>query len=275
MSYSIQGKTAIVTGAAGGVGLAIVRHFVDRGANVMCIDSDEAALNAQMESYLDDHGPVRVFHCDICEKLSMANLLSATVDAFDQVDILVNAHRLVKLSDPLDTDPGALQEMLRQNIVSGLRLSQMVARRMIRQAEGREDVIQAGAIVNLSTLSAMRPSPNLLGYSIAQAAQEQATRGLALALAPHRVRVNGVRFGSIMSQELKDALKNDASLRDQVVQRTPLGRIAAPDEVAETVQYLVSEGARFMTGEIVTVDGGRGLGDPVTALALQPDAFSV
>lgn len=265
---SIQGKTAIVTGAGRGIGLAIAKHFVERGANVMFADSDEALLQSQTQDYDTDEGPVRYFAGDVSERLAMANLLSATLDAFDRVDILVNAHRFVKASDPLDTDAGVLEEMLRQNMISVLRLSQMVGKRMIKQAEGEDGVTQAGAIVNVSTLAATRPVPAMLGYSIACAAQEQATRGLALTLAPHKIRVNGVSFSSVMSHELKCALKEDGELRGQIIAGTPLGRIAGAEEVADTALYLVSEGSRFVTGQIITVDGGRCLADPVTAQVL-------
>lgn len=153
-------------------------------------------------------------------------------------------------------------------MISVLRLSQMVAKRMIKQAASEEEVVQAGSIVNISTLAATRPVPAMLGYSIACAAQEQATRGLALTLAPHRIRVNGVSFSSVMSHELKCALKEDGDLRAQIIAGTPLGRIAGAEEVADTALYLVSEGSRFVTGQIITVDGGRCLADPVTAQVL-------
>ncbi len=261
MSQPLQGRVAIVTGAGQGVGLSIARLLVERGANVMFADADEAALKAGTSDYDSRAGRVRRFAGQMAERLAMANLLSATLDAFDRIDILVNAHRLVQQSDPLDTDPASLDNMLHQNMMAGLRLSQMVAKRMIRQAGDSRNPAGAGAIVSVSP--AARQLPSMLDYSIACAAQRQAVRGLALALAPHRIRVNGVAFASVMTHEVKSALRTTPALRDRVLAGTPLGRIAAPDELAETVLYLVGDGARFVTGQIVTVDGGRGLTDPV------------
>jgi len=112
MSFSISGKTAIVTGAANGVGLAIARHFVEEGANVVFCDMDEAALLHEVGDLLTDDGPVRIFAGDLRKKLTIANLLSATVDAFERVDILVNAARQVTLTDPLDPSDDSIQSLL-------------------------------------------------------------------------------------------------------------------------------------------------------------------
>jgi len=264
MSLAITGKTAIITGAAHGIGLAIARHFLDRGANVMCADIDEAKLTAEWGEQAKAEGAVRLFSGDLCEKLTVANLLSATVDAFERIDILVNAARTFAPSDPLDPNDGVLEDMLRQNMKAGLRLSQLTAKRMIAQAE-REGRTQGeiGSIVSVSSLAARRTQPEILAYSIATAAQDQAIRSLAVALAPHRIRVNGVAFASVMSASLQIALKENADWREAITEGTPLGRIAPPSELAETVQYLASSGAAFVTGQIVTVDGGRGLIDPI------------
>ncbi|GAA4215673.1 SDR family oxidoreductase [Sagittula sp. NFXS13] len=263
MSFSIEGKTAIVTGAATGVGLAIARHFAEKGANVMLADMDEEKLCKECDK-VDEDGNIKYFAGDLRERLTMANLLSATLDSYDRVDILINGSRQVLPSDPLDPEDDTLDTMLSQNLSNAYRLSQMVAKRMIKQAEGQTEG-QVGAIVNLSSIAARRTHPNLLAYSVSCAAMDQMTRSFAVALAPERIRVNAVAFGSVMSTSLKQVLKENKELRSLIEAHTPLGRIAAAKELAETVQFLASDGSGFMTGQVMTVDGGRSLLDPVAA----------
>ncbi len=265
MSFSISGKTAIVTGGANGIGNAIGRHFLDKGANVVFADQDEDRLRKELGPN-EDGNSHRYFAGDLREKLTIANLLSATIDAFDRVDILVNGARQIVKTDALDPEDSSVDLLLEQNLLTSLRLSQMVARRMIKQAEDQDEG-SVGTIVNISCLAAHRTHPDLMAYSISTAALDQMTRSLALALAPQRIRVNAVAFGSVMSASLKAAIKEDPDLRHQIVARTPLGRIAPPSELAEAVQYLASDCSSFMTGQIMTVDGGRGLLDAVTVAA--------
>jgi 7-alpha-hydroxysteroid dehydrogenase len=169
-------------------------------------------------------------------------------------------------SDPLNADDDAVTTLLNQNLISALRLSQLVAKRMIKQAEGREEGM-AGSIVNISSIAARRTHPELLAYSVSSAALDQMTRSLAVALAPYRIRVNAVAIGSVMSASLKDALRGDAECRQDIESHTPLGRIASASELAGAVQYLASDASSFMTGQILTIDGGRSLLDSVTVPA--------
>jgi 7-alpha-hydroxysteroid dehydrogenase len=268
MSFSIAGKTAIVTGAANGIGLAVARRFAEGGANVMFADSDEARLTAEIGDEAETENAIKFFCCDLRKKLSYANLLSATLDAFERVDILVNASRSMATSDPLNPEGDAVEEMLQLNLIAALRLSQTVAKRMIKQSEQDGDTEgQAGAIINISSIAARRTGPTLMGYSVAAAAADQMTRSLAVALAPHRIRVNAVAFGSVMSSSLRTALKDHSDVREDITDHTPMARIAAPGELADAVQFLASEGAGFVTGQVLTVDGGRTLIDPVMAPA--------
>ena len=264
MSYSLKGKTAIVTGGANGIGLAIGRHFVDRGANVVFADMDEEKLLHELGEN-QEGSQIHYFAGDLRQRLTLNNLLSATIDTYDRIDILVNASRQITFSDPLNTEDDSVETLLQQNVLTALRLSQLVAKRMIKQADGKAG--DNGAIVNLTSIAARLANPELLAYSLSTAALDQMTRSLAVALAPSGIRVNAVAFGSVMSASLMATLKENPELRTEIEARTPLGRIAAAQELVEAVQFLASGASAFMTGQIVTVDGGRSILDPVAAPA--------
>jgi len=264
MSFSISGKTAIVTGAANGIGLAIGKQFAASGANVMFADVDEAGLIRELGDQPEDSS-TRYFAGDLRERLTIANLLSATIDAFDQIDILVNGARQVLTSDPLDPEDDSTEVLLTENLLPTLRLSQQVAKRMMKQGEGREGSGPQGSIINLSSIAARRTHPELMAYSVSSAAMDQMTRSLSVALAPHRIRVNSIAFGSVMSASLKSVLRENRAYREDIEAHTPLGRIASPTELTKTAQFLASEASGFMTGQVVTLDGGRTLLDPVAA----------
>jgi 7-alpha-hydroxysteroid dehydrogenase len=269
MSFSVSGKTAIVTGAAAGIGLAIARHLVDKGANVMFADIDEARLEAEVGEESRTEGPIRMFGGDLTEKLTIANLISATIDAFDRVDILVNANRRMVTSDPLSPEADGVEELWRHNVLTALRMSQITAKRMIQHAARNETEpgTAVGTIINISSITAQTTRPELLAYSMAAAAMDQMTRSLAVGLACKGIRVNAIAFGSVMSASLQAALKENPGFRDEIAEATPLKRIAAPAELAETVQFLASDASSFITGQVLTVDGGRSILDAVPAPA--------
>lgn len=265
MSFSIKGKNVIVTGAANGIGLAIARQFADKGANVMCADTDEKALAEEWGSAKED-GNVRFFAGDLRERLTIANLVSATIDAFDAVDVLVNASRHFQPTDALDNDDISVETLWQENVMTALQLTQQVAKRMIKQAEDKAEG-SVGSIINLSSTTSRHTRPELMAYSMAAAALEQMTRSMALTLAPHRIRVNAVAFGSVMSGSLKASVADNREWRDDIRSHTPLGRIASPSELTDTIQYLAADSSSFMTGEVIVVDGGRSLLDAVDAPA--------
>jgi len=257
MAANISGKSVIVTGAANGMGLAIARLFVASGANVLLADMDEDKLDIEVEALGENAAS---FAGDLREKLTVNNLMAATIDAFDRVDILVNASRQVLPSNPLDSCDTSFETMIHQNATVNMRLCQAVAKRMISQKD-------SGAIVNLSSIAAQDCVPESIGYSVASAALDQLTRSLAVAYAPHDIRVNAVALGSIMSGSLQALVAEDEDLRDEVIAATPIGRIGEADEAAQAALFLASPCASFITGQILAVDGGRSLLDRMSKLA--------
>lgn len=263
VSGDLDGKVAVVTGAAHGVGSAIARRFLEAGARVMICDEDEEALAAVGDSFKSEHeGRWVSFCCNLGGKLGVANLLAATVDAFDRFDILVNAARTVVLGDALNTTAETLDLSHQLNLRTPFVLSQAAAKKMIGAVEEGER--PSGAIVNISSIAARRTAPEMLPYSIACAALDQMTRSMAVSLAPHGVRVNGVALGGVMTRGLKAALKERADLRAELTSVTPLGRVGEADEIAEAALFLASDRAGFVTGQILVVDGGRTLLDPLS-----------
>ena len=261
----LSGKAVIVTGAARGVGLAVARRFVRAGALVTMADMDEKLLEQEVEALGREGGEGRAlaFAGDTREKLTMTNLVAATIDAWERIDVLVNAGRLLAASDPLDPEADRLEASLRQNVTANLRLSQIVARRMIELAEAEAPEPRRPGD-RQPELGARPPlGPELMAYSVSCAALEQLTRVLALALAPHGIRVNAIAVGGVPGRSLVAALPG-VEVGEALAEVVPLGRAGEPQDCAEAAVFLASPAASFITGQILGVDGGRQLLDPLT-----------
>ncbi len=262
MPGPMENKTVIVAGAAGGVGRAVARRFADAGARLMLADPDDTGL-AETVDGLEGTADVASFPHGIEEKLDVANLIAATSDRFGRIDALVTNARVSSPGGPFDLTAEDFGEVLRANVASVFLQSQMVARRMIRQRE--EDPDFRGALVNISSIAAQRTVPELLAYSVSCAALDQLTRSFAAALASQGVRVNAVALGAVMTRRLREALSERGELRDEMISVTPLGRIGEAEEAAEAALFLASPAASFVTGQILAVDGGRLVLDPLSS----------
>ena len=259
MTYNFSGKTTIVTGAANGVGLSVAKLFCTAGANVVLADRDEEILNEEVAFLKEKGHNVISFFGDLTKRLTLTNLIATTIDEFESIDVLVNAHRHIELSDPINPDKDNFQKLFDQNFMVSLRLSQIVAKKMISQNPEREKDQTIGSIVNLSSIADKMILSESFAYSICSAAVNQLTKSMGVALAKKGIRVNAVAMGSIMSTTLREMIREDLDLHDQVKSATPLGRIGESDEAASTVIFLASEDSRFITGQIITIDGGRTL----------------
>jgi glucose 1-dehydrogenase len=246
----LSGKTAIVTGAARGIGLACAKRFVDEGARVVLADIDARAGEAEAKRL---GGAARFVHCEVGSAKETENLVAETSQVFGGVDILVNNAGIVHGADFLDLAEADFDRVLRVNLKGAFLLGQRAARQMVEQVKAGK---RPGAIVNMASINATVAIANQLPYSVSKGGLLQLTRAMALALAPHGIRVNAIGPGSIMT-EILAAVASDAEAKRRILSRTPLGRIGAPEEVAAVAVFLASDEASYITGEIIYVDGGR------------------
>lgn len=265
MAYGMNGKSVIVTGAANGFGLATAREFVRAGASVVMADLEEDKLEKEVENLNSEglDGQAIGFNGDMREKLTMRNLISFTIDSFENLHVLVNAAVLLVSGDPLDPANDRFERTMQQNVMATLRMSQVAARSMIECAADETEPADR-CILNVSSIFAQRSMPEFLAFSVSSAAVDQLTRSLAGALAPHRIRVNAVSIGGIVSHSLDSAMPDIEDLQDAMRQVTPLGLADGFRETAQTALFLASPASRFTTGQILAVDGGRMLLDPLT-----------
>ncbi len=248
----LENKVAVVTGGAKGIGYAIARRFLEEGARVVIADSDDDAGPAAVEQ-LGALGGVRYVECDVGERLDVRNMVAATIDAFGDIDVLVNNAAILVKADFLDLDPEDFDRVLRVNLKGALLCSQAVARHMVeRIKEGG----LPGSIVNLSSVNAVFAIPDQVPYSVSKGGLSQLTKVMALSLAPYGIRVNAIGPGSIAT-EMLESVMNRPEVRHTILSRTPLGRIGEPHEIAAIAAFLASDQASYVTGQTIYADGGR------------------
>jgi len=249
---ALEGKVAIVTGGAKGIGLAIARRFLEDGARVVIADLDEKA-GAAAEKDLASLGDIRFVATDVGERLDVHNLVAATLDAFDDIDILVNNAGIVHAADFLDIEEADFDRVMRVNLKGAFLCGQIVARHFVDKVKkgGRP-----GVIVNMSSINDTFAIANQVPYSISKGGVSQLTKVMALSLAPYGIRSNAIGPGSIMT-DLLASVADDKDAKRRILSRTPLGRIGEPREIAAVAAFLASDDASYITGQTIYADGGR------------------
>jgi 7-alpha-hydroxysteroid dehydrogenase len=229
------------------------------GANVVFSDYVKFDLESIISGVTIDPGSAHSFYGNMQDKLAINNLIATTLNKYEKIDILVNANRTIIPSNPLDEKGGALEKSISQNLIATLNVSQLFAKSVIKQTKNRKNSEIVGSIINLTSIAANQTIPDMMPYSVSCAALNQLTRSLAVSLAKNGIRVNAISLGSIMSSSLRLNLHSNPELQDSIIDATPLGYIADPEEVADLALFLSSESSSFLTGQVITIDGGRSI----------------
>jgi NAD(P)-dependent dehydrogenase (short-subunit alcohol dehydrogenase family) len=240
----LEGRAAIVTGAARGIGRASAERLAQEGAEVLLCDLDPAVAEAAKAM-----GQASVV-ADVSTRAGIERLFAEADSRFGRLDVLVNnAGVMSKAAKLIDLDDAEFDRVMAVNVKSVLLATQAAARRMQPR--------RSGAIVNLSSVTAVIAGADQIPYTVSKSAVKQLTANAALALAPYGVRVNAVGPGVIETPMAAAVTGAGGEALEMVLSRTPLRRLGRPEEIASIVAFLASDDASYITGQTIFADGGR------------------
>ena len=242
-------KVAVITGGGGGIGLAIAEKFVQHNILTVIIGRNQEKLNAAGAQL----GPLCYPICqDLDDLASLPGLVQQILTRFGRIDILVNNAGINQKKDLTDVSDQEFQRILHTNVSVVFALSREVVRSMAAAGEG--------VIINISSMASQYGIPKVIAYTASKSAIEGMTRAMAVELAPRGIRVNCIAPGFIATDMSEKALNGDAERKQKVMSRTPMGRLGAPADIGEAALYLASEGAKYVTGVVLPIDGGNSIG---------------
>ena len=250
MSYlplDLTGKTAVVIGGTSGIGRAIAHGLADAGADVVPTARRIEQVNATADE-IEQRGrrTLRVAS-DVLDRASLENVLSACVNAFGRVDILLNCAGRTKRAPTIDFADDDWSAIIETNLTGTLRACQVFGRHMLEREYGR--------IVNIASLSTFVALLEVAAYSASKAAVASLTKSLALEWSPRGVNVNAIAPG-VFETSLNTHLLNGTPRGNEFKMRTPMRRFGNVEELAGAAVFLASDAASFVTGEVLAVDGG-------------------
>jgi NAD(P)-dependent dehydrogenase (short-subunit alcohol dehydrogenase family) len=246
---ALENKVAIVTGASRGIGKAIAQAFGREGAAVTICGRNQETLEAVTRECAGLAGTIFPVVCHVGRAADIHGLLENTVRQFGRVDILVNNAATNIAQEPvLELGEAQFDKMIEINLKSAFRLMQAVAPGMCERG--------AGSIINIASISGMRPQYHGMLYSMTKAALIMMTKSYAQELGPRGVRVNAIAPGLIRTVLSEYYWKDETKLA-QILERQPIRHLGRPEEVAEMAVLLAGDRASYITGQVLVIDGGR------------------
>lgn len=244
-----EGKTALVTGAGGGIGSAISRRLAAEGAHVFVADANEAAAKAVVDSLLAEGLSAEPLVFDLLDSLASEAAVQQIVDQRGRLDVLANNAGVNRRGDLLSLTQDDWDLSFAVNVDSLFHLCRAVLPHMI-QAGG-------GAIVNTASQWGIYPAPGHIAYNVSKAAVVSFTQNLARDYAPHKIRVNAVAPGEVHTPMLEAGLARNGRTVADLDALVPFGRIGKPEEIAALVAFLASDEAPYICGSVVEITGAQ------------------
>ncbi|HYC38373.1 MAG TPA: SDR family oxidoreductase [Usitatibacter sp.] len=246
----LRDKVALVTGAGQGIGFACAQALAREGARVVLADRDEPqGMKAAAE--LAAEGLQTTFvRCDVSRKAEVDAAVAQAVTQLGRLDVLVANAGIVHAAEFIDLEEADFDRVLAVNLKGVFLAGQAAARQMVKQGGG-------GSIINMSSVNALLAIPNQVPYVVSKGAINQLTKVMAMSLAPHGIRVNGIGPGTILTDLAKKAVLGNREAERKILSRTPMGRMGEPHEVACVAVFLASDEASYLTGQTIYPDGGR------------------
>lgn len=250
---SLEGKTAIVTGAAGGIGREVSAAVSAAGAHVVAVDRDAQGL--EETSSLADTGRIAPLPLDLLAEGAETRVVEGTLDAHGGMDVLVNCAGIFPTSPALELETDEWDRVLGLNLRAPFLLSQAFARHAARTGN-------PGNVVNIASSAGVIARPGIAHYCASKAGLMMLTKVLAIEWAEHDIRVNAVAPGLIGTPGVEELLRSEESRHEhrKKLTRIPMSRTGTPQEIAEAVLYLASDASSFVTGHTLFVDGGYSAG---------------
>jgi NAD(P)-dependent dehydrogenase (short-subunit alcohol dehydrogenase family) len=243
-------KVVIVTGASGGIGAEVVRGFARRGARVALCDIAEDRIREESARINADGGKAAFFRMDVCRRADVEDMIQKIGKQWGAPDILVNAAGIITRNGFFEDGDEDWDRVMAVNLKGTWICSQTAARAMV--ASGKR-----GAIVNLGSVNSEVSDERQVIYAASKGGVRTLTKGMAIALAPHGIRVNAVGPATIVTEINRQFLVDHPEELQRRLRRIPLGRVGTPEDVVGGVLYLASDMAGFVTGAILFMDGGR------------------
>jgi NAD(P)-dependent dehydrogenase (short-subunit alcohol dehydrogenase family) len=243
---SSEQRVAAITGAANGIGWALAQQFAAAGYAVCAVDLDENAVRARARELSGNH---HGFACDVSDADQVARAFEAIDKRYGRLDVLVNNAGIVGSQEPSIRQDMEYFDRITKVIVNGTFLCSRAAYHPMAARK-------KGAIVNVGSIAGLVGLPRRNAYGAAKAGVHSLTRALACEWAAQGIRVNAVAPGFIATSMVQGLVDRGIVDEARLSRRIPMGRLGTPDEVAEAILFLASDSARYVTGSVLSVDGG-------------------